>query len=216
MSVPLVLSLIAAAGAAAISAGRQLTRAGRARHQLRRRPVLGPASAEGDHVRVTGVVRLFDRTLTAPLSERTCVAYWTRASIRLSTGRGGAPMASKPESVVLVPFLIDRGADGVVLVNGTHALFDVPPVKLTPEDTGARGTWFLALHGLTSQHGVTAGFREVVIEVGMTITVVGVVLKDVALEPPTEEERTFRDAPAPTVQLTGNRKHPLVFGRSSK
>ena len=213
MPMPLTatLALVVTAAAAAVGLGRRFTERGRVSRELRR-AVLGSETAEGAHVRVTGVVRVFERSLVAPLSGRACVAYRSRASARSPGNRspGKAPLVSfTPESLVIVPFVLDRGAEGAVLVHGDHALFDVPAVDLSDCDPERRHQ-FLILHGLTSEHNVTAGFKELVIEPGMTITVVGVMMKDMALAPPSDE-LAFREAPAPTVQLTGNRAHPLAI-----
>jgi hypothetical protein len=117
----------------------------------------------------------------------------------------------KPHSHLLVPFLLE-GPDEVVLVDGDHALFDVPSTKLT---SSQRKHSFMTMHGYTSQHGAGAGFREVVIEPGMKVTVVGVVMRDVALAPAVDEQ-AFRSGPPPTVRLTGNRKHPLAIGLAAR
>lgn len=209
MAVRYALSALVSAARTAITAvGGRLTERGRARYQLRKRPPLSADSAEGDHVRVTGIVRVLDGTLIAPLSGRACVAYRARASVH-SVRPGTNVLLPKPHSHLLVPFLLE-GPDEVVLVDGDHAVFDVPSTKLTSSE---RKHQFMTLHGYTSQHGAGAGFREVVIEPGMKVTVVGVVMRDVALAPAVDEH-TFRSGPPPTIRLSGNREHPLAIGRA--
>jgi hypothetical protein len=116
---------------------------------------------------------------------------------------------SQPDAMLLVPFLLESGGD-FVLVDGDHALFDVPATRLTAADR-ERQQQFIVLHGFRSRDGVGTGFKEVLIEPGMQVSVVGVVMRDVALAPPSEEG-TFREEPAPTIRLTGSREHPLAIG----
>ncbi|MBA3454873.1 MAG: hypothetical protein H0T42_17425 [Deltaproteobacteria bacterium] len=207
MAVSYVLgALVSAARTAVMALGGRLTERWRARYQLSTRPLLSTDSAEGDHVRVTGVVRVLDDTLIAPLSGRTCVAYRARATVH-TVRPGTYVLLPKPDSFVLVPFLIE-GTDHVVLIDGDRAVFDLPLTKLTGSERQQR---FMTLHGYTSQLGVGASFREVVVEPGMVVTVAGVLMRDVALAP-TVDESTFRAGPPPTLRLSGNREHPLAIG----
>lgn len=207
-----MLALALAAGSAAAGIGRRFTERARARRQLRMRAVLGPGAAEGEHVRVSGVVRVYERSVTAPLSGRACVAYRARAKIMMMNVKRRMPKASvsPPESSLAVPFLLDRGAEGMVVVDGPHALFDVPSIKLGAAD-GERGRAFLAVHGFTSAQNVTARFDEVAIEPGMSVTVAGVLMKDVALEP-SADASGFRQGPPPSIRIVGSLEHPLVIG----
>lgn len=203
-------ALASVASSAVVLIGGRLTERGRVRHEIAKRPALTPNAAEGDHVRVTGTVRTFERALVAPLTGRTCVAYRSRASVRSAQPRGvyRSPM-SQPDAMLLVPFMLESGGDHV-LVDGDHALFDVPATRLTAADR-ARQQQFIVLHGFRSLDGFGAGFKEVLIEPGMQVSVVGVLMRDVALAPPSEEGM-FREGPAPTIRLTGSREHPLAIG----
>ena len=116
---------------------------------------------------------------------------------------------AQPDAMLLVPFLLEVGGDHV-LVDGDHALFDVPATRQTAADR-ERQQQFIVLHGFRSLDGARAGFEEVLIEPGMQVSVVGVVMRDVALAPPSEEG-TFREGAAPTIRLMGNREHPLAIG----
>lgn len=196
-----------------VSVGGRLTERGRARHELARRPALTPSASEGDHVRVTGTVQTFERTLVAPLTGRTCVAYRSRATVHSVQTPGQAnrtPMV-QPDVMLLVPFLLESGGDHV-LVDGDHALFDVSATRLTAADS-ERQQQFIVQHGFRSNDGIAAGFKEVLIEPGMRVSVVGVAMRDVALATPSEESM-FREGPAPTIRLTGSRAHPLAIGRA--
>ncbi|MDB4963084.1 MAG: hypothetical protein JWP01_3083 [Myxococcales bacterium] len=167
-------------------------------------------------MRVVGVVRAFEQTLVAPLSARTCVAYRSRVSANLARYSSGTARTSvqspKAETLLIAPFLLDRGAEGLVIVDGEHARFDVKAIKLTAADA-ERKLSFLARHGYSSQGQSSGSFAEVVIEPGMTIAVSGVMMRDVALAPATSEI-AFREGPPPTIRLTGNHEHPLVIGES--
>lgn len=203
-------ALASVASRVVVRIGGRLTERGRARHELARRPALTPNASEGDHVRVTGTVRPLERTLVAPLTGRTCVAYRSRASVHSVQPRGvyRSP-TSQPDAMLLVPFLLESGGE-YVLVDGDHALFDVPATRLTAADR-ERQQEFIVLHGFRAHDGIGAGFKEVLIEPGMQVSVVGVVMRDVALAPPSEEH-TFREGPAPTIRLMGSRDHPLAIG----
>ncbi|MDB4963082.1 MAG: hypothetical protein JWP01_3081 [Myxococcales bacterium] len=167
-------------------------------------------------MRVVGVVRAFEQTLVAPISGRTCVAYRSRVSVTVSPRPHGAPplaLSPKAESLLIAPFLIDRGAEGTVIVDGDQARFDLKPLELTAADAERKRS-FLARHGYSSQGPVSGGsFTEVVLEPGMTIAVSGAMMRDVALAPPASD-LAFREAPPATIRLTGNHEHPLVIGES--
>jgi hypothetical protein len=211
MSITLALAA-AAAVLGALGVVPQLSERRRARRVLRRYPLLTASAKEGAHVRVLGVVRVFERTLVAPISARACVAHWSYARIAGAPGNGVRSQIAHPsrvELLALAPFVVDCGPAGTVLVDGDHARFDVPKVKLTDADA-ERKRRFMMLHGFTSVTRVTASFHEIVIEPGMTVAVAGVMMRDVAHVPPSSEI-AFREGPAPTIRLSGNEEHPLVI-----
>ena len=198
------------AGSAAIGATRKVLERRRARKELLSRPVLGTETDEGTVVRVTGVVRVGDETLVAPISGRTCVVYRSRV---MSAG-GFVRRAFKPrESFAMVPFTLERDGDGVaVAIEGRHALLDVPNAKLPPPRTSEereRRVSFLALHGIRA--GAGGVFEEVLIEAGMRITIAGLMMKDISAIPPEGEAGYREEAPA-SLRLAGDIAHPLVIG----
>ena len=184
----------------------------RARRLLRALPALGPGTPEGATVKVTGVVRAIE-PLTAPLSGRACVVFRARAEIPTSRGSSyPAPIRERIESLELTPFTLDRGDEGTVLVDGSHAILDLP--ALAARDTvPALCEKFLIGRGLTLRDASSARFDETIVEPGTTITVTGLVLHDVASDP-SAIERDFREAPPPALRLTGNAAHPLAIGAS--
>ncbi len=72
------------AGSAMIGAGRRIFERRRARRELRGRPQLEQHTSEGEVVRVTGVVRVLERTLVAPLSGAICGCALARDRRRLA------------------------------------------------------------------------------------------------------------------------------------
>ncbi len=193
----------------AVGAARKVIERRRARRELNEKVRLGAASPEGELVRVTGVVEAQGETLEAPLSGRTCVVSRSRV---LPIGKLTSHAHRPKESFAIVPFIIDRGPEGRVLVEGTHALLDLAPLKLkrTKIDPQRRAQ-FLALHGLTMREGGRAMFEETIVEPGARISVVGLLMKDMPTEP-APEERGFRDSAPPNLRLAGNVEHPLVIG----
>lgn len=202
-----IVTIVAAS--AAIGAGRKLLERRRARRELRQKPILSKTSPEGEVVRVTGVVEVLDHTLTAPLSGRTCVV----ARSRVVAGGKLTSRAERPrESIIMVPFIIDRGAEGRVRIEGKHVLLDLPPLPLQRrhiEET--RRQQFLVLHGLPVRQTSRALFEETVLEPGARVSVAGLMMKDVPTEP-VPEELGFRETAAPNLRLAGNVEHPLVIG----
>jgi hypothetical protein len=198
------------AGSAAIGATRKVLERRRARRELLSRPVLGTETDEGTVVRVTGVVRIADSTLNAPISDSACVMYRSRV---MSAG-GFVRRAFKPsESFAMVPFVLERDEDhALVAIEGAHALLDLPSRKL-PEprtsDERERRKKFLLLHGIkTTNDGI---FEEVIVEPGMHVAIAGLMMKDVRELPPDGEAGYRDDAPA-ALRLAGDVAHPLVIG----
>jgi hypothetical protein len=203
---------IVALGSAAIGGARTVLERRRARRELAARPTLTSNVAEGEVVRVTGIVRVLDETLEAPLSGETCVVVRSRVVAGPNiTRRAAAPR----ESFRMVPFVLER-PEGRVSIEGEHALLDLPPLKLPPQrglhsDERDRRERFLALHGLRPRTGGRALFSETLVAPGDHITIAGLVMKD-PVPPSAEHELGFRDAAAPSLRLAGNRDHPLVIG----
>ena len=206
---------IVALGAGAIGAGRRLLERRRAHRELVSKPALDASIAEGTVVRVTGVVRVLERTLEAPLSGATCVVV--RSQVR-AKGFGLAALRPK-ETVTMVPFLLEREGEGTVSIEGVHVLLDLKPLSLARphrknETERARRQQFVLAHGFNTRQARRAAFAfwETIVEPGMTVSVAGLMMKDVGEPPPVGEELGFRDTAAPARRLAGNVEHPLVIG----
>ncbi len=198
--------LAAAVGSAALTAGRKIVERRRARRVLRERPELEASSPEGSEVRVTGVVRVLEDTLEAPLSGRTCVVFRSRIYAKRRVAR----VALHPqETLRMVPFLVERADGSRVTVDGKHVLLDLDPIK-PPADSPRRTQLALAL-GVSIKDLRGANFEEIVVEEGMRVSIAGLMMKDITDAPPTGE-LAFRDAEAPALRIAGDAAHPLVVG----
>ncbi len=94
------------------------------------------------------------------------------------------------ESFRMVPFVLER-PEGMVSIEGEHALLDLPPLKLPPprglrSDERDRRERFLALHGLKPRTGGRALFSETLVAPGDRVTIAGLVMKDPM--PPSAEQ----------------------------
>ena len=195
------------AGSAAIGAGRKIIERRRARRELRQKPPLDAASPEGETVRVTGVVRVAEDTLVAPLSGRTCVVARSQVTI----GYRLTSRAMRPQELVqMVPFVLDRGSDGIVRVEGHHVLLDLRPLPRRELERGRR-EHFLVLQGYTVRDARRAIFAETLVEPGDRVSVSGLVMKDLSSEPP-REELGFREPVPTSIRIAGNAEHPLAIG----
>jgi hypothetical protein len=203
---------VVAVGSATVGATRRFLERRRARRELVTKPVLGPASPDGAVVRVTGIVRAIE-PLSAPLSGRECVVFRARVdTTNWIVRRGGGHGVH--EWLELTPFLLDRGEQGTVRVEGSHALLDLPATVLRVPDR-LRRDQFLARMGARTKHGARARYEETLVEPGMRVSIAGLVMMDPAEEPSTRELH-FRDAPPPSLRLTGNLEHPLAIGTVSQ
>jgi hypothetical protein len=184
----------------------------RIRHQIHEVPDATSATTDGDVACVTGIVRAIDPLLTSLLAARPCVAYRTRVSsvpIRHDGQYSGA--VNDGETVAVARFAVDRGAAGLAIVEGNHALFDAADLDL-PRDNQAREEHVLLLHGMTGARQ-TATFHEAIIEVGATVSIVGVVMFDLQAEL-SAGEHGFRDELAPQLRLVGDFDHPLLISQT--
>jgi hypothetical protein len=195
------------AGSALIGAGRKMLERRRARNELRSRPVLGTETDEGTVVRVTGVVRIADATLVSPIAGTECVMYRSRV---MSEGGLVRRAFKSRESFAMVPFMLEREGEPAVAISGTHALLDLASVKLPKSRTAderSRREKFLNTHGLsTLSDGI---FEEVIVEVGMRVSIAGLMMKELR-EP--DADALYRDGPAVAPRLVGDATHPLVIG----
>lgn len=200
--------LAIAATSAAVGHLRRAAERRRARRELLSKPVLDSSPTDGAVVRVTGIVNAIE-PLTAPLSGLECVGYRSRVDTTSVLFRREA-RRGRHEASRLSPFVIDRGDQGTVLVDGSHALLDLPPLALGDSDR-ARREQFLLAHGVPIREATRARFEETIIAPGMTVAVAGLIMLDAA-ETSSAVERHFREAPPPALRLTGNADHPLAVG----
>ncbi|MFT3700320.1 MAG: hypothetical protein QM831_44660 [Kofleriaceae bacterium] len=195
-------------GSFAIGAGRKMLERRRARKALRSRPVLDKQTAEGEVVRVTGIVRGTGQLLEAPISAKPCVMYRSRV---MSAGGLVRRAFKAQESFAMTEFVIERDSDGkLIAIDGAHALLDLPQLKLPSPSTSAehdRREKFLALHGIRSNNGGV--FEEVIVEDGMRVSIAGLVMKDIG---DVADEVGYREGGSETLRLAGNADHPLVIG----
>lgn len=174
----------------------------RARRRLREFAPLTTASPDGSHVSVTGVVRVIDETVIAPLSGRECVLFRARV---VGQSRREANAIDTHELLVIKRFAVDAAAQTIV-IDGGHVLLDVAATKL-PANNVDRELAFLARNALRPGR---SRFKEQLIAAGDRITIGGVLMRDIAVEP-SRDERAFRDTTAPTLVLTASEQHPFVI-----
>jgi hypothetical protein len=169
----------------------------RAWRALRSYAPLSASSREGKRVRATGVVRVLDETVIAPLTGRECVV--ARSRIR------GAPYPSV--MLQIRPFLLELPAPPAVVIDGGDALLGVPAVDRRRSDL-ERDVSFAARFGIKAT--VNVWFEEVVIAPGDRVTIGGVLMHDLNPQPPSNE-RAFRERVPPRLRLVGSEQHPLVI-----
>ncbi len=158
---------------------------------------------EGDLVRVVGTLKLGPRTLTAPLSGRTCALYFVR--VREQRGKSSVEVIRESEGV---EFMLDDGT-GAVLVRPER--FELALVEDHDERSG---TWndaspevlkYLASKGQSPENmlGFNRGlqFHEGVLEEGERVAVLAAV--KVELDPaPTTAGDGYRDRAMRKVLVT--------------
>ena len=166
---------------------------GRSRDRARKRMAqarwLDAESRDGALVKVTGTVRTREAgdRFVSPLAESRCVALHLRALVR----RGRSPRGELVEKVQIKPFVIDDGGSKV-LVNATHALFDLSPAR-PPKSADARK--LLAGVGHPDANASTSRCEETVVEVGATVTIAGTLVT------------------SPAMALVGDEANPIVICR---
>jgi hypothetical protein len=167
---------------------------------VRKLTPLSTSSAEGDHVRVTGNVRVLDEIVIAPITGRDCVISRSRV-------RGTGYVPPPPAMLQTRPFVVETAADEDVIVDSGAVLLGVAASKLWPDDE-ERMMAFATRYAV--KLNATSWFEEVIVAPGDRITVGGVLMHDLNPEPPWGE-RAFRDRPTPGLRLVGSDEHPLVI-----
>jgi len=139
------------------------------------------------------------RTLVAPISGRTCVAYHLKAWM-------GPAWFTR---VDMVEFVLETPHGEIIVEPWPDAGFALPITELRPTYSVARD--YLIAQGRTIREASNASFEEMVVEVGAKIAVYGVVHAELA-SPSTDREVGFRDD-ARIIRLRGAPAHPLSIGR---
>ncbi len=183
----------------------QLTRRGRAGRLLDDTPPLAHDTPEGTMCRVRGVVGRLDETLVAPLTGAACVAYDARVTVSMTRPQQqrGPRSLEPPILVRLVPFVV-----GDAIVDAEHADVLAPRRRAASRE---RVHSFLARFGLASL--VTPLWaRERIIAEGDEVEVAGVLMREGARMPSTDE-RAFRAGEHTSARIVGSDEHPIVIRR---
>lgn len=153
---------------------------------MKQLPGLGPSTAEGEVVVVSGTVRAIGEPLIAPLSRARCAWFESRAN---TFERRGAQR-----------FLLEREGTSPIVIDPTHAHVALALLPQSAVDT------FPALE-IRIAHRDTDGLAtayETIVAIGAAISVAGIVARETAAETP------YRDARA-DILLVGNADAPLVI-----
>ena len=92
-------------------------------------------------------------------------------------------------------------------MDGRFALIALPRVTQSPRDP-EREARFLMRHGAGKLH---SWFGEAVVEPGARITIGGILELVPRDAPPADAELGYREAPAASRRIVGNRAHPLAI-----
>lgn len=169
---------------------------------------------EDTHGRVIGQARAIGEQLTGPLTGRACVYYVAMVEEQRSTGRSSywKTVASETRGV---PFMIDDGTGRAIIdPNGAQVAldFDGNSKSGTFNNADPVQEAFLARHGQKSEGWVfnkTLRYREAMIEIGETISVLGSGTREP--DPTAPPEAAYRGAPATRLRLTSSPKFPLII-----
>lgn len=169
---------------------------------------------EDTHGRVIGQARAIGEHLAGPLTGRTCVYYIAIVEEQRSTGRSSywRTVASETRGV---PFMIEDGTGRAIIdPNGAQVALDF-------DGNSKSGTFnkadpvqeaFLARHGQNSEGWVfnkTLRYREAMIEIGETISVLGSGTREP--DPHAAPEAAYRGAPPTRLRLTSSPRFPLII-----
>ena len=168
------------------------------RKAIEQAPDLIATTPDGAIARITGIVRVHDKTLLAPASGRICVVYALDV-IDMAPTEGSWQAESRFETVDAIAFAIDNCIIDSVFV----ALVDIEaePIEQLSE------LW----DDYCLDRGLQAGaVREAIIEPGERVTVVGMVERRIV---PAGLESGYRESGA-SVALVGDFDHPVLIARA--
>jgi len=127
---------------------------------IHQEPEYLPGTPDGFVVRVYGQVVATHGMLTAPLSQRQCVMYWTR----VITSQG-----ENKDQIQCVPFSVNHN-QGVTQIDAKLSRMELSPLQL-PNPNPMNDVHARAL-GVAS---ADAQFYEIIVEPGQQVTIVGTV-----------------------------------------
>lgn len=162
---------------------------------LYQQPMLTAQAQDGSVARVVGTVHAKGQYLRAPLTGKTCVAYWTR----IITIDG-----ENKDKIEWAPFAIDRGPEGLVEIDTTFATMDLD-LQTIPND-GVKLEQFAIAMGLNISMAARSQYYEMIIEPDQRVSIAGTVMHDAG------GPQGYRGTGVAT-RLAGNQQHPLVIGR---
>lgn len=186
----------------------------RLKRQLRAaKPWLLRELPEDTHGKVVGRARVLRETLAGPLTGRPCVYYIATVEQQRSTGRSTYWKTIITESRG-VPFVLEDGT-GRAIVDPSGAQmaldFDGNSKSGTFNDADPNQEAFLQRHGQSSEGWVfnkSLRYREAMIEVGETISVLGSGVREP--DPEASPAGEYRGAPATRLRLTSSARFPLI------
>jgi hypothetical protein len=166
---------------------------------------------EGKPGRIVGRVAP-GATIEAPLSGRRCVYF--EVTVHEDPGGDDAVRLFAHEAAG-VPFVIEDGS-GRALIDPRHVRLALTIDRRTEsgtfDDATAREEAFLRRRGTKSTGMVfnrTLTYREAVIEIGETVAVVGVGVREPDLD--AGAGAGYRDGPPTRLRMNGSPRHPLLI-----
>jgi hypothetical protein len=144
-------------------------------------------SRDGAFVRITGTVKTKEPgdRFVSPLSEKRCVALHLRALAR----RGRRTRGEMVETLQLKQFVLD-GEGSKIVIDATHGLLDLPPAR--PPKTADAHKLLVAV-GKPDANTSTSRVEETVVEIGVTVTIAGTLVR------------------SPELKLVGDEANPIVI-----
>jgi hypothetical protein len=135
---------------------------------------LDEESADGSPVKIMGVVRMREHgeRFVSPISETRCVVLRVRVLVR----HGRDPRAKLVEKLEIKPFLVEDGDGDKHLVDATHVLLDIAPVKLSNKINPRKNQLLMEL-GFANANSMQSEFEETLVELGVRVTVAGTLQK---------------------------------------